>query len=215
MGHTHQESESGYMLIGIYGMFAVGKTTFLMDAKEDLPGIVNNDLTVVFADLGDEYHYEPTDDEWIIYGDSIRWKGKRDEKLPHIESMIEDRDMLWIVESARYFGGLQDEIIRCVRKHGGGAAFIVPVSDEPTARQFLIDRCNKRNKEFRADYWTERRLNYEAYHRYVNVVNKHYLPAGIKCYVRHISYARNEWESIRELLHGMCRMDERYWYGDN
>jgi len=38
----------------------------------------------------------------------------------------------------------------------------------PVMRQHLIDRCAKRNKVFRAEYWTDQKLSYEGQKRYPN-----------------------------------------------
>lgn len=204
------------MLLGLYGVFAVGKTTFMKDSMDDLADSINDnlDLTVVLADLQSEYHYNKITDEWVLTKCFERWKGKRDEKLDWIEPMIADRHRLWIVESARYFGGLHLEFIDAVNMNDGGLKFIIPVTDELSARQFLIDRCEKRNKKFRADYWTKKRLTYEARDRYLNVAKKHYMPAGIKCFIQPIFYEREEWVTVARMMREIVQLSPGAWYND-
>jgi hypothetical protein len=172
----------------------------------------NLDLTVVLADLQSEYYYDKNSDRWIVAKCFERWKGKRDEKLDWIELMIADRHRLWIVESARYFGGLHHEFIGAFKKHYGGLRFIIPVTDEWSARQFLIDRCEKRNKKFRADYWTKKRLTYEARDRYLNVAKKHYMPSGVKCFIQPIFYEREEWIVVARLMREILQLSSEAWY---
>lgn len=202
------------MLLGLYGVFAVGKTTFMKDNMDDFADSINDnlELTVVLADLQSEYHYNKSMDEWILTDKFERWKGKRGEKLSWIEPMISDRNRLWIVESARYFGGLHQEFISAFERYGGGLRYIIPITDELSARQFLVDRCEKRNKKFRADYWTKKRLSYEARDRYLNVAKKHYMPAGVKCFIQPIFYEREEWVTVARMMREIIQLSPEAWY---
>ena len=204
------------MLLGLYGVFAVGKTWFIEKNMDDFADNINDnlDLTVVLADLQSEYYYDKDGDGWLLAKCFERWKGKRDEKLSWIRPMIADRKRLWIVESARYFGGLHQEFITAFRECGGGLKFIIPITDELSARQFLIDRCEKRNKKFRAEYWTKKRLTYEARDRYLNVAKKHYMPAGVKCYIQPIFYEREEWIIVARLMRELVQLSPEAWYND-
>jgi len=54
---------------------------------------------------------------------------------------------------------------------------VLMVTQKPDVmKQHLIDRCAKRNKKFRADYWTLQKLEYEGSKRYPNSFRKN----GIK-----------------------------------
>ena len=203
------------MLIGLYGVFAVGKTTFLFNLMDELAGLSIYGLTVVMADLGDEYEYHGgSEPYWEIRSDrKSLWRGKQDEKAEHMRFMVNDKERMWIVESARYFGGMHGVLVDAFAQAGGGLHFIVPVTDGDTGRKFLIDRCKKRNKTFRADYWTDKRLAYECIGRYQNVMSVQYGPAGVPYMVLPISYARTEWAAAEASLKHMVTVPLNKWYG--
>ena len=116
--------------------------------------------------------------------------------------------------TARYFGGLHHEFMAAYDNCGGGLRFIIPITDELSARQFLVDRCEKRNKKFRADYWTKKRLTYEARDRYLNVAKKHYMPAGIECFIQPIFYEREEWVIVTSVMKEIVQLSSEAWYND-
>ena len=200
------------MLLGIYGVFAVGKSTFFQKHMDELADVVVPELTVVLADYKQEFWLNKAKDCWDLRQHKPRWKGSREDKLPWIEPMIADHERVWIVESARYFGGLQDHLVDCYRIHRGGLRFIVPITEPDTARKFLVDRCKRRNKVFREEYWTSDRLIYESNGRYVNVTEHTYIPAGVKCLVRNVSYDRHEWVGIGREIEQILSLSERSWY---
>jgi hypothetical protein len=203
------------MLIAIYGMFATGKTTFVqkhMDEWTTLALPNNAGLTCVIADTADSYHYEPTDNEWLVCHDVPRWKGKQEAKLVDIPSMIRDRDMMWVLDSARYFGGMHQLLVDTFTQVGGGLKMIIPVASEAVGKQFLIDRCNIKHKTFRADYWTEDRLRYECRLRYTNPVSKYYETAGIPSKVVQIDYERAAWDKMERLVKRWLTAPESGWY---
>jgi hypothetical protein len=201
------------MLLGIYGMFALGKTYFTRNTMDEWPELLRGPgLTVVIADQAEEYHYEPSDDVWIAVKDTKGlWNGKKEQKIPHIAEMIEDRDTLWIVESARYFGGLHPEFIDSFRRNKGGLRFIIPWTSEAAGRKFLIERCAKHNKTFREDYWVHDRLEYEVKKRYTNVMAK-YKAAGVRCMDFEIDYARTYWSKVNAIMKIWVAKTEADWY---
>ena len=204
------------MLIGLYGMFATGKTTFLDNFKDEIADAMMptaRSLVIVMADLADEYWMNRSMNMWNVVHNKPRYKGSQQDKIAHIDDMIRNPGILWIVESARYFGGLQSYFIDCYKAHHGGLKFIIPVCSPDTARKFLMKRCEKRNKVFRAEYWTDKRLEYESTSRYTNVVNNHYKPAGVPCYIRNIDYERTAWEDIGKLMLKLSM--SKIWYGGN
>lgn len=203
------------MLIGVYGVFAVGKTTFFKDNMDDLADMVvdgRSNLVVVLADLADEYHFDKVNNEWYINHHKPIYKGKRDEKMNHLEAMISDRKTVWIVESARYFSGIHEDVCFYKEQAGGGVRFIMPYCSPATAKQFLIDRCDKCNKTFRAEYWDDKRLAYECKDRYVNMVGRYYQPAGIRCHTFEVSYSRKEWAGVLPILRKWVATEEEGWY---
>lgn len=200
------------MLLGVYGMFAVGKTTFLDNFKDDLADRAKKPLTIVLADISTEYWLRH--DKWRKRRDKPIYKGSREDKVDHMEFMVADTSRIWIVESARYFGGCQDLLVDCFKKYHGGLAFIIITSYPETAQKFLMERCEKRNKEYRADYWTKDRLIYESEGRYMNVVNNAYRPAGVPVYTFKMDYLRREWDAIGETMLDIVSHPDR-WYNEN
>lgn len=49
---------------------------------------------------------------------------------------------------------------------------LIIVTNEDSMKAFLRDRCGRRGKEFRADYWTPKKLQYEGNHRCMNFARK-------------------------------------------
>jgi GTPase SAR1 family protein len=200
-------------LLGLYGPFAVGKTTFIQRHMDDFADSAYGDLTVVLGDLKQEYWLN--NDHWILREDKPKWKGTREDKTPWIDHMIGDKSRLWIVESARYFGGLQDVFIQSYERHSGGLRFVVPITEPDAMKQFLIERCEKRNKEFRKEYWDDKRLAYESQGRYINAMEKHYIPIGVKCHVKTVTYDRREWVKIARVIREICCLSPKAWYDTN
>lgn len=205
------------MLLALYGPHAVGKTTFLDLNKDVFADVVpeGRELSVVLADLADEYRLDKEEDDWVVIHDKPRWKGKRAEKEDHMRAMIEDRKRLWIVESARYFGGMQDLIIDAHRRCFGGVKFIVFRCAADTARKFMIERCELRGKQYNNKYWTPQKLEYESSGRYVNAVINHYRPARVECFILPVSYDRSEWDMVKGKVKNLIRLKEDWWYGKN
>jgi hypothetical protein len=200
------------MLIGIIGPFGVGKTTFLKNSMDWLSDHCRYNLTVVLADLESEYHYNVNDNCWDLTKNFKRWKGHREEKMaePWLEDMIWDSTRLWIVESARYFKGLQPNIIEAHKKWGGGVRFIVAHAKGGTLMQFLRERTASHNK-VPSDYWTPETCLRES-NEHVNSANNRYIPAGIPCVLQQITEHRVEWEIIKGGLFGWMNATMGEWY---
>lgn len=189
------------MLLGIFGPHAVGKSTFIENYRDYWPGIVTpKGLVVVPADYEREYLYDPNRDCWVKHTDKPRWKGTREDKISHMEAMVEDHGVIWIVESARYFSGFQPDIVNFFRKYHGGVRFICITCAPQTMKIFIQERCTKQGKEFRADYWDDKRLAYECRDRYVNQAMNHYLPAGIDVTFVDIDSRRSNWGQVDKMV---------------
>jgi hypothetical protein len=55
-------------------------------------------------------------------------------------------------------------------------------------------------------------LTYEARDRYLNVAKKHYMPAGIKCFIQPIFYEREEWIIVARLMREISQLSPEAWY---
>jgi hypothetical protein len=194
-------------------MFATGKTTFLNNFKDDIADVSPHENTiVVLADLAMEYWFDPDENIWVSKYNKPIYKGSREDKLPHIEEMIGDDSALWILESARYFGGLHEYFVSLHRRYKGGLKFIVPVCRPDTGLKFLKDRCELRNKTFRADYWTPDRLAYECMDRYLNPMKNLYEPVRVEYQTRLVGYRRKEWGEIGKLMLSWAAKPASEWY---
>jgi hypothetical protein len=200
------------MLLGLFGMYATGKTTFLNNFKDDLIDASVHNLVVVLADIATEYWYEPTDDVWIARYVKPIYKGTQQEKLPHIDEMVGDRDMLWILESARYFAGLHETCVESAIKHRGGLRFIIPVTTPEVGKRFLMERAKKRNKHFRDDYWTKGKLEYECMYRYINAMKNIHEPVGIWYETFMVDYKRTVWAKIGNVMLEQVALPVDEWY---
>lgn len=208
------------MILGMYGPHAVGKTTFLRGVMDEVVEAINHkskgthfpEPVIVLADNNEEYHYNRKNDCWVLSNNKPRWKGKKHEKVPYLHGMVSNKDKLWIIESARYFGGLQHDLLEAYDVCGGGLQFYVPLTDFDTFHKFMQDRCAKANKVFRSDYWTMEKLIYESSGRYINMMNNNYKPAGVKVYTHAIDYERKAWNDIRTVLLSLARKELDWWY---
>jgi hypothetical protein len=55
----------------------------------------------------------------------------------------------------------------------------------------MVARCAKRNKTFRAEYWTFSKLEYEGMKRYVNNLRKNGV-SGLKIFEVNLDYSSNQ-----------------------
>jgi hypothetical protein len=201
------------MLIGIMGPHAVGKTQFLKNNMDWLADNCKYDaLVVVLADLESEYHYNAAVDAWYLTKNFLRWKGHKEEKLaePWLHNMIVDKTTLWIVESGRYFKGMQPTITDSYYHCGGGVRFIVPYSRGVTMVQFLKERCAKHNKEL-SEYWTPDNCDKES-REFTNMIAKCYIPIGVPSYQVMVNENRVEWEIVKGILYSWIIEPIEKWY---
>lgn len=204
------------MLLGIWGPFSVGKTTYLTQYMErQASNLAFKNVVFVFADLSMEYHMDKNG-HWNGIprkGDEDHWKGKQDIKEAYIQEMVADDKTFWVVESARYFSGMYGCLVDAVTQCDGGLRFIVPVTDGPTMVKFMKARCEKRNKVYREDYWDERRVAYEADARYTNAVRKWLEPAGVPCEVFTVDETRETFRRAGGFLSTWLKLKPEQWYG--
>lgn len=188
-------------LIGIWGHSAVGKTTWLKSIMDELPTI-NPDLVIVFGDLAEEYHYKADEDAWLLIENKLRWQGKREEKLQWpIINMICDYKV-WILESMRWFNGLQELLVEGFKvNHNSGLAMIIPYAQPEVHQSFLQQRCDSRNKQI-SPWWTPENCWKEATYR-INSVEKYWKPSDIPYCMQEIDAERQSWSVVTEYIKTM------------
>lgn len=202
------------MLLGIWGPFAIGKTTHVNSYMARCNGNPAFKNTVfVFADIALEYRMNRFGQFRDAPPDKQRWKGLQSTKEHFIHDMVADDSTFWVVESARYFTGMFECLVEAHNLCDGGLRFIVPVTDGPTMIKFMQARCVERNKEYRADYWTPERALYESDGRYTNAVEKWFAPNGIPTMIIPIDESRDAFYRMRGCLDTWLKLQPDQWYG--
>lgn len=191
------------MLIGIWGHSAVGKTTWLKSIMDELPEI-NPNLVVVLGDLAEEYHYDLERDVWVLVENKLRWQGKREEKLMWPVSDLIGGEKIWVLESMRWFNGLQPLLTsQYTEFNRQGLAMIIPYAQPEVHQAFLQQRCDSRNKQM-SPWWTPDNCWKEALYR-LNSVDKHWKPAGVPHYVFEIDAERRQWANVTDIIKLLLR----------
>lgn len=204
-------------ILGIWGPFAVGKTTYINAFMCRQAGNQHfRNVVFVFADLSLEYHMDKHG-QWrdkTLNGADDHWKGKQIDKEARIRDMVADDRYIWVIESARYFSGMYECLVDANQMSNGGMRFILPITDGHTMTIFMMERCAQRNKTFRADYWDERRVAYEANARYTNAAEKWFKPNGIPYEVVEIDKTRDTFYRVGGILTAWLSPGAREsWYG--
>lgn len=184
-------------IIGIWGPSALGKTYWLSSCMDGLAQL-NNNLVVVLADNSLESHYKAG--AWEKVRNNERWKRTKEEKLswPPYELMADQR--VWLIESHRYFGGIQPEFVAAWASNGGRGLYMLNVWAQPDLmRDFLKRRCDAKGKEFNSGYWDYERAKYENL-RALNSAEKWLKPAGIPYENFEIDPERRKWNYVTEYV---------------
>lgn len=204
------------MMLGMYGPYAVGKTTFIDNLINDIAMSAYNyneiphGLVLVKADQNLEWSKATG---YIKTG--MKYTGTSVAKRSDIHNMVADDTCLWIVESARYFSGsTQQYVVDAVQYSKGGAAFIIPTTTEANMIAFLKERCLKRNKAYRADVWENKthRAGYESRDRYRNAALKWYQPNNIPWVEIIIDAERKAWAQVLRVVWQAIQRPVNQWY---
>lgn len=204
------------MLVGVWGPFAIGKTTYISAYQANHKGDAYKHVSFVYADLSLEYHWSVKQQRWVdkqCKGEEDHWKGKQACKEAFIDDMVADDRRLWIVESARYFSGMYECLVEVFQRYDGGMAFIIPTTDGATMKAFMQARCEGRGKTFREDYWDDRRVEYEAGARYLNAADKWFQPNKIPFTALHIDSGRSQFSGVGMALDSYIKRPVSKWYG--
>jgi hypothetical protein len=191
-------------LVAIWGASAVGKSYFLKSIMDDLPDI-NPNITVVFGDNAEEYHYAPGLDAWLLKENHLRWQGKREEKLRWAVSDMITCEHVWVLESMRYFNGLQRLFVDAfIRNNCKGLSIIIPFAQPKVHQAFLQQRCDLRNKKM-SEWWTPENCWKESNYR-ISSVEKYWKPAGVPSYVFEIDAERKAWNDVTSCLKSLIQV---------
>lgn len=190
-------------IIGIWGHSALGKTTWLHSIEHE-PPVFAPDNVLVFADNSLEYHMF-MGEHWMPIKKGKRWQGTKDEKLRFpLDEFFASRKV-WIIESMRWFNGLQGELVAAYRRNGNtGLHMIIPWAQPQVHREFIRQRCVKVGKPM-SPYWeNEANCWNEARYR-LNSIEKFWKPNGIPSVQYSIDPERNNWYYVtlylKELLY--------------
>lgn len=193
------------MLIGVWGPSALGKTYWLTSCMDELARL-NNDIVVVLADNSLENHYKAG--AWEKVRNNERWKRTKEEKLswPPADLMADKR--VWIIESHRYFGGIQPEFVAGWRANRGRGLYMLNVWAQPDLmRDMLERRCIANGKEFNSGYWIPERCKYENL-RALNSAERWMKPAGVPYENFEIDQERKVWGYVTQYVAELIQYPE-------
>lgn len=197
-------------LIGIWGHSAIGKTYWLHSIKDELYRI-NPNIVIACADDVTEYH--PLQLK-LSTGSSLAWSPKREQ---HWKSTKEDRlevlpklvadDKVWILDSMRWFIGMQTDIVDAFKANGNKGVHMIAVWSQPLVQQeFRLLRCLALGKPWN-EYWDDvKNLKVES-NRGINSIKKHFAPAGIPSRSFEIGIDRLEWAQVTAYIKQVLESD--------
>lgn len=191
------------MYIGMVGPYSMGKTTAMDE-------ILNFDLRAVKMGRVFAVSCDNCRERWREFGEIKEekvssWQGKVVEKHAEIYDVATAFDgLLFICETAwtdhmsgvasigdaLEFGDVTNYVLD----------FIVLTAKPDVFKKFIQERCEKRNKKFREDYWTTKRLTYEGMNRPLNAAKRYLTPYKIRWQHYEVDYKRTVWETILDRL---------------
>lgn len=189
-------------LIGVWGHSCVGKTTWLKSIMDDLPDLLSG-ISVVIADNEQLYDYDANQDAWIYEVNRKRWKGTKVQKAqwPIGDLILSDR--MYVLDSMRYFNGLQPQMIEAHR-HGGYLAMILPYTTPDIYREFQRQRCITLNKPMSPWWEVEENLLKEIKYR-AGSAEKWWKPNGVLYKLIEIDEQRCNWVIATQTLKGWIK----------
>lgn len=179
--------------IGLVGPYSTGKTTATDEILMfDADSISAGSVVVVNCDNCRERWYSSGVEKELR---NPAWQGKVADKHSELVHVAGLDDHLYICETA-----WTDHITGAAKVPDGVVDFIVLTVAPATMKLFIQERCEKRNKQFRADYWDEKRCTYEGTGRPLNAANRYLTPAGIRWQHYEMDYKRTVWNQILDRL---------------
>ena len=159
-------------VIWVAGPNAAGKTTALRRWKQHLQDKVhcvtadnNREIDVT----GEKMHRDP------------RWSGTMQEKQEILQELFDSDDPVpWIVESCRTPPIPFAKRLYCV----------FTLTKGPAMARNLEERCDKKGKRFKKEFWTPKRCHYESHDRQLRWIGKH---EPICCKVLWVDKREDQW----------------------
>lgn len=188
------------MLIGVWGHSATGKTTWLRSIMDELAD-ANPNLVIVLGDNAEEYYLK--DDVWHKVENHDRWQGKKEQKLQWSPDLMIATDTVWVVESMRWYNGLQQCLVDAFnRNQQQGLHMIIPHAQGAVHQEFIRQRCIKSGKKM-SDWWTIENCDREANYR-LGSIEKWWKPNRVPATSFEIDADRRNWlfvtQYVKELL---------------
>lgn len=204
--------------LGLYGAHASGKTTALLRMWEELNDVIimpdgTPPFTFIFGD-NDNAQYRWDDGTKLIIPRTkgrSPWKSTAEIKRGLVSECVADDSRVFVVESARS-SDVHVGIANAFREYGGGAYVVFVTLSWDTIKHFIVERCKSRDKEFRADYWTPKRLHYEGSGRYLNQATKSLRPVGVPYHVYEIDEHREAWADVEAHIWDLLERPLEAWY---
>lgn len=167
--------------INMVGPHAIGKTTTIRRWAARYSG-----LTAISCDLN------------LIIHDGVEsrergWQGTADEKRKLVEK-YQQANQVTVVESAR------TTTLQFIKPNDH---VIVVTCDWQLFKQHMLDRCEAKGKKFRAEYWTDGKLQYECGGRYLNFAAKHLTNCNV--ITRRIVDQQRDWAELDEVFYSLYR----------
>lgn len=138
------------IVVVLGGGHAAGKTTFCKTLEEVVDP---NKVAVIYGDLDN------------------RFKGTTEEKVDNLVDLLADEDRHIVFEGMRAPVGLYDTFVKSCDQ----LVLVVACMSADRMLANLKHRCAKNNKEFSAkqqEYWTPKKLHYEANTRHLNIMKR-------------------------------------------
>jgi len=185
------------MLLGILGTHAVGKTTFVKS-------------------LHDNYHYRvlcADADKLYIPGKEVVNTRKYThstaaDKTSFLDQFVADDTQLIIAEGCRFFAGsTMSGISNLYTTYNGGIKLFVIRTTPEVMLKCMEDRCIKRGKPFRREYWEGGNANYYAAAKFDNLIGKRAPNIPVKRFDFNGDYGF--WQ--KEVLPEIVKLGD--WYG--
>lgn len=193
-------------LVCVWGHSALGKSTWLESIRDELPSLQSN-LAVVLCDYPREYHYRPGTNDWLLITvqHRRRWKGVKIEKLQWPIAHIIIDAKVWVIESSRYFNGMQKYMVEAFQANGcRGLSVIVPWAQPEVHREFIRQRCLSKNKPMSQWWESLENCEHEANNR-LNSIPKWFEPVNIPARAFEIDAERRGWACVTEYLKEQLR----------
>jgi len=195
------------MLILLYGPFACGKTYFTDNSL--LPHLKNTNLpvTVVNADHTREKYWENGE---LVEVREKRWNSKIENKTAMWHRCMDDTSRYYVVESGR-----PDGEIHCApyfKKIGGGLYVVYLSCFWRSMKDWLVQRCEDRGKEFNKEYWNRDTLTDHDIVRFQRQITNNLIPNNVPHRIFMLGKDREGYDAVEQFLFYLFNVPPYVWY---